>query len=154
MHCARILFTSKMLIENFGLRHQKWTGLRSTMTSQLSTDLRVLILFFVWIIQSKNLSVSTKTCQNSSCFPDGNLEITCSLSQYKPCSVGVMSHVPRPYNKVTTDIVHNSLRANQLTTRQEKESVKTHFKSNRIRKCKLYFLNVSSPLPSQQGWAV
>ena len=51
-----------------------------------------------------------------------------------------MSHVPRPYNKVTTDIVHDRLRANQLTKRQEKKNIEKHFKSNRIRKYKLYFL--------------
>jgi len=64
-----------------------------------------------------------------------------------------MSHVPRPYNEVTTDIVDNSLRANQLTTRWEKnkEDFKNRFKSNHISYYK-YFLKVPSLLTSQQGY--
>ena len=33
-----------------------------------------------------------------------------------------MSHVPGPHDKITTDVVHNSVRADQLAERREKKS--------------------------------
>lgn len=35
-----------------------------------------------------------------------------------PCSVRVVSHVPRPHNKVTADVVYYRFRTNQLTTKR------------------------------------
>ena len=36
-----------------------------------------------------------------------------------PCSVRVVSHVPRPDDKVTADVVYYRFRANQLTTKRK-----------------------------------
>ena len=40
-----------------------------------------------------------------------------------------MSHVPGPHDKITTDVVHNSVRADQLAERREKK-VDVHLKSS------------------------
>ena len=38
---------------------------------------------------------------------------------HTPCSVRVMSHVPRPHDKVTADVVYYRFRTNQLTTKRK-----------------------------------
>ena len=38
---------------------------------------------------------------------------------HTPCSVRVVSHVPRPHNKVTADVVYYRFRTNQLTTERK-----------------------------------
>ena len=48
------------------------------------------------------------------------LKLLCFV--YPPCSVCIMSHVPGPHDKITTDVVHNSVRADQLAERREKKS--------------------------------
>ena len=48
---------------------------------------------------------------------------------YPPCSVCIMSHVPGPHDKITTDVVHNSVWADQLAERREKK-VDVHLKSS------------------------
>ena len=49
---------------------------------------------------------------------------------HTPRSVRVVSHVPRPHNKVTTDVVHYRFRTNQLTTKENKNI--THLKKGRL----------------------